>query len=220
MNDFFEVYQTYSQQELLPYLPETVLRQNNIVLMLLKSIQSNAQDKLALHRFETLEDVCEKLKVMNHYQLQDCFPDSESVIPLLNLSDYLLQTGESSLEVFGETYLRIAGVVCERLGFSSQLPRLNTLNGILHLQRGNVKEAVSMLTVSDETSNFADFTHEINPLILSSSKTLNDYEGGLGQRIWIQKAENLRSALKIPDCSLEMASLMLPKGLTQLLDCK
>jgi len=220
LNDFFDVYKNYNNHELLPYLSETVLLQDNIVLMLLKSIQSNAQDSLTLHRFERLEEVCEELSNMDVDQLQDCFADSETVIPILNLADYLIQTGEKSLEVFGETYLRIAAVVCERLCYSSQKPRVNSLNGILLLQRGKVNEAISMLTASHETSNFADFTHEINPLVLSSSKTLNELEKGQGRQKWINKAESLKSALKIQDWSIQIASLMLPKTFTQLLDGK
>lgn len=218
LNDLFEVYQNFSSHHSLPFQPEQQLNKNNLILMLLRSIQVLTEDRIMMHRLENLNEVEELIETMDLEELNEIYFESERVIPLINLADYLMQGRDKSLRAFGMAFFRIADKICSRLSFNNHLPRLNTLRAIALLDEGNLNDAEVLLSSSKQTGNFSDYFHEMNPIILSIAKT------SLGDEMMTEKlkekSKELKRVLKVPLVAVELNSLMMPTDTTELLQGK
>lgn len=218
LQELYNLNKEYGTMDLLPHFGAKEQTETSILTPLLQSLQMMTLGKIPFHQFVTLDKVHQKVADWSDIEVQALFDEPYKFIPLMNIVDFLLQSGDSSMRQFGLQYLNLAEFFLskgnEDLVFAFK-GRLETLRGAQLLDRG-IKDPASkamyhnqaekLLSSFDETPNFHDYLKEANASMLALMKFK---QGSQGEHDFLsERAKTLKNLLNISDIAPEFASFI------------
>jgi len=159
---------------------------------------------IPFHSFENIKSIRKAMNKADASTLKLTFPDWTTLLPLVNIGDYLTQTTIEDLKIIGDNYLALAKIVARKLDYTDILPRIDSLLGIRFLEQGDDQK----LSPYIKTPNHLDYIKELNAISLSIY--YRDQGELADARLLEDKAVVFRKILNIQPLSAEWAMMMIP----------